>query len=114
MPRAASRTMPIQPDDGLPLRLIGAFIRRTDLTGANLEGADLTRADMSNAIARSANFKNAKLKKTVLRGTDLTDAKNLTVAQLAEAIVDETTVLPDYIDRAALKRAQRASGGKLF
>jgi uncharacterized protein YjbI with pentapeptide repeats len=105
---------PIQPEDGLPLRLVGAFIRRTDLSDADLEGADLTRADMSNAIARGANFKGAKLRETVLRGTDLSGARNVTVQQLAEAIIDEKTVLPDYIDRAAVKRAQRASKGKLL
>lgn len=104
----------IEPADGLPLRLSGAFIRRTNLTDASLVGADLTRADMSYAIARGANFKGAKLFKTILRGTDLTNARNLTVPQLAEAIIDDATVLPEYIDRSAVKKAQRAKRGKLL
>lgn len=108
------RNNAIVPPDGQPLRLVGAFIRRTDLTNASLEGADLTRADMTNAVARGANFKDAKLKRTVLRGTDLTDAKNLTVTQLSEAIIDEHTLLPGYIDRADVKKAQRAKRGKLL
>jgi uncharacterized protein YjbI with pentapeptide repeats len=112
MMKTAKFMKPIEPGDGLPLRLMGAFIRRTDLTDANLEGADLSRADMSNAVARRANFKNAKLWKTILRGTNLADARNLTVQQLAEAIIDETTVLPEYIDRVAVIQAQRTVGAR--
>lgn len=109
----------IDPKDGKPLRLVGAFIRRTDLTsaslrGASLRGANLTRADLTGAVARDADFAGAKLRKTVLHGTDLTGARNLTIEQLAEASIDEATVLPDYIDRAALKRLQRARRGKLL
>lgn len=110
----AYRRDPIVPPDGRPLRLVDAFIRRTDLTNADLEGADLTRADLTNAIARGANFRDAKLTDTILRGTDLTDAKNLTLPQLGEAVVDEHTRLPGYIDRATLKKAQRAKRGKLL
>jgi len=104
----------IMPNDGKPLALRGAFIRRTRLDGALLVGADLSRADMTGASAREADFKDAKLLKTVLRGTDLTGAKNLTVSQLSEAIIDEHTKLPDYIDRRAVKQAQRANRGKLL
>jgi len=102
----------IIPNDGKPLALRGAFIRRTTLDRAQLVGADLSRADMTGASARDADFKDAKLVKTILRGTDLTGAKNLTVAQLSEAVIDETTKLPDYIDRRAVKQAQRAMRGK--
>ena len=42
--------------------------------------------------------------KTVLLGTDLTDAQNLTIDQLAEAVIDQETKLPSYIDRAALEK----------
>ncbi|BBU61537.1 hypothetical protein MSC49_14720 [Methylosinus sp. C49] len=74
--------------------LAGAFIRRTDLSNANLEGADLSRADCANAIFRGANMKDAVLDGTVLKGADLTGARNLTKAQIARAIVDERTILP--------------------
>jgi uncharacterized protein YjbI with pentapeptide repeats len=104
----------IIPPDGKPLNLTGAFIRRTDLTSAVLTRANLTRADLSFAIARGADFADAKLSGTILRGTDLTEARNLTVEQLAEAVIDEDTKLPDYIDRAAVKRLQRAKRGKLL
>ena len=72
----------------------GAYLRRTDLSLANLERANLSRADFTNAIFRGANFKDAILDGTILRGADLTDAENLTLAQLTRAIIDETTKLP--------------------
>jgi uncharacterized protein YjbI with pentapeptide repeats len=84
------------------LDLHGAFIRRTDLTGANLANANFSGADCTGAIFRGANFRGAILKGTILRGADLTDARNLTWEQVAEAVIDETTVLPDYLrDRAS-------------
>lgn len=102
-----SRTA-IVPPDGQPLQLEGAFIRRTTLDGANLTRANLTRADMTGASAVGANFKDAVLKKTIMKGANLTDARNLTLLQLAEALIDEATILPSYIDRSALKRFQRS------
>lgn len=104
----------IDPQDGQPLRLQRAFIRRTVLDGADLTEANLSRADMTGASAKGANFKSAVLNKTIMRGVDLTDALNLTVEQLAEALVDESTILPGYIDRGALKRLQRAKRGKIL
>jgi uncharacterized protein YjbI with pentapeptide repeats len=72
----------------------GAFLRRTDLSFANLERANLSEADFTNAILRGANFKDAILERTILKGADLTDAKNLTRMQLREAILDKDTKLP--------------------
>lgn len=88
--------------DDRPLSLAGAFIRRTDLSFANLERANLTRADMTRARARGANFRDAILDGAILHGADLTSARNLTLHQLAGAAIDDATILPDYIDRAAL------------
>jgi hypothetical protein len=42
----------------------------------------------------------------VLKGADLTDAQNLTLSQLAEAIVDETTTLPAHFSISALSKHQ--------
>ena len=86
-----------------PLDIHGAFVRRTDLSGASLRGANLTGADATNAIFRDADFEGAFLRGTILRGADLTGAKNLTVEQLSAAIIDDRTVLPGYIDRAKLR-----------
>jgi uncharacterized protein YjbI with pentapeptide repeats len=81
-----------------PLRidLSRTFIRRTDLSDANLEGANLSYADSQNAIFRRVNFKNANPQGTILRGADLSDALNLIREQLDKAIIDETTILPAY------------------
>lgn len=89
---------------GFVVDIHGAFIRRVDLSHANLEGANLAGADATNAIFRGANFKDAMLKDTILRGADLRDARNLTWEQLSEAIVDETTKLPDYLEAEAASR----------
>jgi uncharacterized protein YjbI with pentapeptide repeats len=84
------------------LDISGAFVRRTDLTGASLRGANLAGADATNAVFRNADFEGALLDGTVLKGADLTGAKNLTVEQLSRAVIDARTVLPGYIDRNAL------------
>ena len=81
----------------------GAFIRRTDLSGTSLREANMADADASNAIFRGADFADAVLQGTILRGADLTDAKNLTVEQLSGAVIDDHTILPNYIDRAELR-----------
>ena len=85
------------------LDIHGAFVRRTDLSGASLRGANMAGADASKAIFRDADFEGALLSGTILSGADLTGAKNLTVEQLSAAIIDDLTVLPDYIDRAKLR-----------
>lgn len=81
------------------LDLHGAFIRRTDLSGANLSNANLSNADCTGVNFRGANFRGTILKGTILRGADLTDARNLTPEQLAEALVDDTTLLPAHLLR---------------
>lgn len=96
--RSGSHAMPA-------VNVRGAFIRRTDLSGADLTRADLSRADASGALFRGADFKDARLAGTILRGADLTGAVNLTEAQLASAVIDEHTRLPAYIDRAKLLEA---------
>ncbi len=87
------------------LDIHGAFVRRTDLSGASLRDANMSGADATNAIFRGVDFEGAVLRGTVLRGADLTGAKNLTIEQLSEAIIDDDTILPKYIDRAKLRDA---------
>jgi len=102
----------IAPNDGKPLRLVRAFIRRTVLDRANLAQADLSGADMTMASARFADFDGATMQGTILHGTDLTGARNLTVDQLAKAIIDGSTILPDYIDRVEVERLSSATQGR--
>lgn len=84
--------------------LHGAFVRRVDLSNADLEGANLAGADATNASFRGANLKDAKLKGAILRGADLRDVANLTWEQLSEAIIDQTTKLPDYLEQEAVSQ----------
>ena len=97
MPRNQTRTV------DRTLDIHGAFVRRADLSGASLRDANMAGADATNAILRGADLDNAVLRGTILRGADLTDAKNLTIEQLSEAILDDDTILPSYIDRAKLQ-----------
>jgi uncharacterized protein YjbI with pentapeptide repeats len=98
--------------DTRTLDIHGAFVRRADLSGASLRRANMTGADATNAIFRDADFEGALLDGTILRGADLTGAKNLTVEQLSKAILDERTVLPDYIDRAKIPEATESKSGR--
>ena len=85
------------------LDLHGAFVRRTDLSGASLRGANMRRIDATNANFRGADFEGALLDGAILRGADLTGAKNLTLEQLSSAVIDSGTILPSYIDRKKLR-----------
>ncbi|GID93612.1 hypothetical protein Adi01nite_30240 [Amorphoplanes digitatis] len=88
-------------------RFVGADLRKADLSlaelnDANLEkadlrGADLRGADLSRANLHGADLRGADLRKDSVtgEGTNLATAIGLTSQQLAGAIVDSTTVLPD-------------------
>lgn len=80
--------------------LHGAVIRGARMNEFLLEEANLAGTDAANASFRGADFKNADLRGTILKGADLTDAKNLTVEQLEQAVIDETTKLPPDLARA--------------
>jgi uncharacterized protein YjbI with pentapeptide repeats len=84
------------------LDIHGAFVRRLDLSRTSLRSAILDDADATNASFRGADFAGASLKGTILRGADLSDATNLTLEQLSQAVIDSATILPSYIDRSRL------------
>jgi uncharacterized protein YjbI with pentapeptide repeats len=75
--------------------LSGAFIRRTDASGASLVGANLSHADRTNAIFRGADFKDAILEATILRGADLAGALDLTRQHIQRAILGGRAVPPE-------------------
>jgi uncharacterized protein YjbI with pentapeptide repeats len=77
-----------------------SFFKNADLGGANLEGADLKGAYLGGANLEAADLEGADL-----GGADLSDARNLTVEQLEQAVIDDTTKLPP--DLAAELRARR-------
>jgi uncharacterized protein YjbI with pentapeptide repeats len=70
-------------------RLSEANSSEADLSGADLSGAILSGADLSGAILSRANLSKA----------DLSGAIGVNQEQLAEAITDEETKLPEYLDR---------------
>jgi Pentapeptide repeats (8 copies) len=105
--------------NGGPINLAAARLRRASLrfatlSGANFEGADLSGADLSDTRLDQANLANAdlrdavldrtdfagaKLTGTTLSGVNLSKARNLTQAQIAEALGDASTVLPPHLEK---------------
>jgi uncharacterized protein YjbI with pentapeptide repeats len=103
-----------------------ADLNRADLRGAHLRGANLSEADLSKADLRGAHLRGvllfeanlsvanlrgtdlfrahlggADLSKADLRGADLRRAQGLLTEQLADAIGDAKTLLPDGVPRPA-------------
>jgi hypothetical protein len=78
-----------------------ADLSEADLSDARLEGANLSGADLSEALFERANFAGAKLDGANLSGAILVEARNLTQAQIDEALGDALTVLPETLYRPA-------------
>jgi uncharacterized protein YjbI with pentapeptide repeats len=74
--------------------LDSADLSGADLTDARLDRANLTNADLSEAVLDHTDFANASLAGADLRGANLSKARNLTEAQLAETLGNEATILP--------------------
>ena len=87
------------------LDLHGAYMPGMDLSDGVLHDANFAGANAAHMNFARADLKNANFDGTDLRGANLSVARNLTVEQLSRAIIDDATVLPDYIDRAALMGA---------
>jgi uncharacterized protein YjbI with pentapeptide repeats len=79
--------------------LIGAKLRRADLSGANLRGALLLGADLRDANLRRADVIGADFRGADLRGADLRDAIFLIQSQLDAAVGDRRTKLPSSLRR---------------
>lgn len=89
--------------------LYGAYLKkagleRCDLKGANLRGANLRWANLKNANLKGSNLiradlREANLEQTQLQGANLKMAEGLTREQINAALVDEATVLPDYLKK---------------
>jgi hypothetical protein len=79
--------------------LSGADLSDTDLSEARLNGADLSGSDLTEAVLDQADFADASLAGADLSGTNLAEARNLTQAQIDEALGDVVTVLPPHLSR---------------
>lgn len=84
-------------------------LSQANLQNANLKDARLVEVDLRNANLAHANLSGitfynwAKIEGANLKGADLTsshmiNAKGLTCKQIQEAVIDEKTRLPDYLD----------------
>ncbi len=96
--------------------LPGAFLKDSWLGGANLSGADLQGAILHGAHLTNANLWGAHMKGAVLggshlEGADLRYATDLTREQLASAITDEHTILPDYLKDSGSKETSAGKPG---
>ena len=78
-----------------------ADLSDADLSDARLEGANLSGADLSEARLDGADFAGAKFGNVNLAGASLLEARNLTQAQIDEALGDPLTVLPPDLMRPA-------------
>lgn len=94
--------------------LEGAILRNTnfhesDLRFAKIDGADLFAADLSGADLRYASLASAFLRRADLRGADLSGVQGLTANQIAGAVGDQDTKLPEDLPRPASWDERRAS-----
>lgn len=103
----------VQKPKGWTLNLFKARIPGTDWSDSNLTNADLRFADFTGSSFRGSNLYRTRLEGTILRGADLSGVRNLTWEQLDQAVIDETTVLPDYLsrDRRPVRSAKAESEG---
>ena len=76
-----------------------AHLERALLHGANLQGTFLWGTHLEEAKLRRVEMKGATFGKTHMEGADLRDAIGLTWEQLADAIIDDKTKLPDYLKK---------------
>jgi plastocyanin len=102
------------PFDGSPSRLeeailSGALLRGADLTKAHLDDANFTDADLSGAWLRKADLTGAILGRAELRRANLRGARGLTQAQIDQAYMDVSTILPRSTDPSGtpLQRSNR-------
>lgn len=79
--------------------LIGARLKRADLSGANLRGVLLLAADLRWADLRGADLIGADLRDADLSGAKLTDVIFLTQVQVNAAKGDKHTKLPSFLYR---------------
>ncbi|MDA8560422.1 pentapeptide repeat-containing protein [Nitrospinae bacterium] len=82
--------------------LHGAQLGKANLSGAKLREANLITTNFEWVNFQGASFFNAKVYKAKfreanLRGADLGYAEGLSCAQIKSAVIDESTILPDYI-----------------
>ena len=97
--------------------LCGADLQDADLQGFNLKNANLKEATLFGVSFKEANLQNADLQQanlyeanltgTDLRGANLLKADGLNRYIFVDAIYDETTKIPEYVDFGSSVRSGR-------
>ena len=95
--RLQARLVPLRhADRGRPRE---ADLSDADLSEARLNGANLSGADLSDALLDQADFAGAHSPAPISSGASLLEARNLTQAQIDEAMGDAFTLLPPHLSR---------------
>jgi uncharacterized protein YjbI with pentapeptide repeats len=83
--------------------LAEAYLERANLEETNLEEANLEEANLVDANLSKANLRGANLKQADLSGAFLQEMteEGLTQTQINEAVGNDATKLPDYLQRPA-------------
>ena len=101
--------------------LVDAVLVEADLSQARMENADLRGANLSNANLDQTDLKDVLLRHATLSGAQLQRARNLTQAQIDQAIGDENTKLPPELivpqawlkePKATFSRLAKRAGNK--
>ena len=77
----------------------GANMRYTHLVGTDLSNANLSNVDLGRAYFDNVDLSGANLNGADLSGVDLRDVRGLTQDQIDEATGDDSTQLPDDLER---------------
>jgi uncharacterized protein YjbI with pentapeptide repeats len=82
-----------------------AHLKRVYFERAHLQAAELWDAHLEGARLKGAHLQAAELWDAHLEDADLTGVVGLTKEQLDSAIIDENTILPDYLTEAMKSEA---------
>lgn len=86
-----------------------ANLEGAELDAANLRWADLSKANLKGAVLYETYLENAGLGRAHLEQADLRESSGLTPEQINNAIIDEHTLLPEYLERDTFGRVRWAS-----
>ena len=95
----------------------GAYLMHSHFDGAHLHGCNFEGADLSDAHFRGAGtdrarFQGANLLNANLHGTDFREAVGLSSDQVAQALGDDLTQLPDGVSRPSHWTSSARSGDR--
>lgn len=78
--------------------LTNAELINTDMKNAFLRGANLSNANLTNADLTGAYLKDCNLANTNLTNANLANVRGLTEAQINQALISDSTILPTHFE----------------